>query len=278
MASSGRPELPEGGDSGSFLRSFGRQVKIFRERAGLTQVELGREVGYGEDQIGAVEQGKRIPKPEFVDRVDHVLNAGGVLMAMKGEIARVRYPAFFRGAARAEAEAAELHVYASHVVPGLLQTEDYSRAILAMRRPVLDEETIEQRVSARLARQEIFSRHPAPLMSFVIEEVMLYRRFGGARVMRGQLEQLLLFGQKRHVEIQVMPTHREDNAGVDGPFTLLIPESGEQIAYMEGQGRSILVTERQEVRAIASRYGIIRAQALTPRESLIFIEKLLGEL
>lgn len=115
-------------------------------------------------------------------------------------------------------------------------------------------------------------------MSFVIEEVMLYRRFGGARVMRGQLEQLLLFGQKRHVEIQVMPTHREDNAGVDGPFTLLIPESGEQIAYMEGQGRSILVTERQEVRAIASRYGIIRAQALTPRESLIFIEKLLGEL
>lgn len=97
MASSGRPELPEGGDSGSFLRSFGRQVKIFRERAGLTQVELGREVGYGEDQIGAVEQGKRIPKPEFVDRVDHVLNAGGVLMAMKGEIARVRYPAFFRG-------------------------------------------------------------------------------------------------------------------------------------------------------------------------------------
>ena len=75
-----------------------------------------------------------------------------------------------------------------------------------------------------------------------------------------------------------MPIDREDNAGVDGPFTLITRKGGDQVAYLEVQGRSILLTDRDEVRSVAARYGIIRSQALTPRESLGFIEKLLGEL
>ncbi|MGO4430648.1 DUF5753 domain-containing protein, partial [Streptomyces sp. MCAF7] len=134
------------------------------------------------------------------------------------------------------------------------------------------------RVAARLARQEVFSARPAPIVGFVIEEVVLQRPFGGKDVLRGQLEHLLLVGQRRNVEIQVMPTAREDNAGVDGPFSLMVPRGGEQVAYLEGQGRSALITDRDEVHAIAARYGIIRAQVLNPRESSTFIEKLLGEL
>lgn len=75
-----------------------------------------------------------------------------------------------------------------------------------------------------------------------------------------------------------MPTAREDNAGIDGRFILMTPKGGEQVTYLEGQGRSTLLTNREEVRTVAARYGIIRAQALNPRESSIFIEKLLGEL
>lgn len=278
MASAGRPELPDGEDSGAFIKSFGVQVKLLRERAGLTQAELGSRVGYGADQIAAVEQGRRIPKPELVDKADEVLGAGGLLKAMKGEVARARYPAFFRDAARIEASAVEVHSYDVQVINGLLQTEDYAQAMFTMRRPLLDEETVEQRVAARMARQAIFGARPAPLLSFVIEEAVLQRPYGGKPVLRGQLEQLLLIGQKRHVEIQVMPTSREDNAGIDGPFILMAPKGGEQIAYLESQGRSTLLTEREQVRTVAARYGIIRAQALTPRESSIFIEKLLGEL
>ncbi len=79
-------------------------------------------------------------------------------MALKEEVARSQYPPFFRDMARLEAEAVTLHVYATMAVPGLLQTEDYARAVFVMRRPLLDEETIEQRVPARLARQAISSR------------------------------------------------------------------------------------------------------------------------
>ncbi|MGO4753043.1 Scr1 family TA system antitoxin-like transcriptional regulator, partial [Streptomyces sp. 2MCAF27] len=259
-----------GTERSAFLRGFGKQLKLFRERAGLTRAELGSLIGYSVDQVASVECGRRIPKPDLVDKADEVLDAGGVLSAMKEELAQARYPAFFRDAARLEAVAAEVQIYAHLAVPGLLQTEEYARAVFGMDRPQLDEEVIAQRVAARLARQEVFSARPAPIVGFVIEEVVLQRPFGGKDVLRGQLEHLLLVGQRRNVEIQVMPTAREDNAGVDGPFSLMVPRGGEQVAYLEGQGRSALITDRDEVHAIAARYGIIRAQVLNPRESSTF--------
>ncbi|MDX6362668.1 MAG: hypothetical protein QOC85_1678, partial [Streptomyces sp.] len=150
------------------LHVFGRQLKLCRERAGLDRTELGARTGYSASTIASFEQGRRIPPPKFIDGADEVLDAGGVLRVGKEEVARAQYPAFFRDAARLEAEAVELCAYDTHVVKGLLQTEEYTRALLGMRRPILDEGTIEQRVVARLARQEIFSRWPAPLLSFVM--------------------------------------------------------------------------------------------------------------
>ncbi|MCQ4042499.1 Scr1 family TA system antitoxin-like transcriptional regulator [Streptantibioticus rubrisoli] len=270
--------MAERDDAGAgFLKCFGKQMKLFRELAGLTQAELAKRLNYGEDQVSSVEQGRRIPKPAFIDMVDEVLNAHGVLKAMKDEVAQVRYPAFFRDAARLEAEAVECHAYDCQVINGLLQTEEYARAVFTMRRPLLAEETIEQRVTARLARQEIFSRWPAPLMSFVIEEVLLRRPIGGESVLRGQLEQLLLIGQKRNVEIQVMPTDREDHAGLGGHLILMETAGHQRVAYVEVANVSRLLTERKMVRELEAQYGIIRAQALTPQESMTFIEKLLGE-
>ena len=259
------------------LRVFGRQLKRFRLRAGLDRVEFGRRTGYSTATIAAYEQGRRVPPGKFIDQSDELLDAGGVLEEMKDEVARAQYPAFFRDAARLEAEAVEVWVFGTHAVPGLLQTEEYMRAVFEMWRPLLDEASVQHRVAARLARQDVIERRPAPLLSFVIDESVLRRPLGGPAVMRGQLEHLLLVGAYRNVEIQVMPLNREDNAGVDGPFVVL-HRDGDQVAYLEAQGRSTLVTERTEVRGIMSRYGIIRAQALTPCESLAFIEKLLGEL
>ncbi|CAM5381097.1 helix-turn-helix transcriptional regulator [Streptomyces hirsutus] len=86
----------ESADSnGEFLRCFGRQMKLLREAAGLTQAQLGDQVGYGEAQIAAVEQGRRIPKPELIDGVDRAVSARGVLLAMKEEVAKARYPGSF---------------------------------------------------------------------------------------------------------------------------------------------------------------------------------------
>ncbi|WP_030543483.1 helix-turn-helix transcriptional regulator [Streptomyces albus] len=273
-----RPELPDGDGTGGFIRSFGKQVQLFRDRAGLTQPELGQRVRYGEDLISSVEQGRRIPRPDLIEKLDRALDAHGVLCAMKDEVAKARYPAFFQDAAKIEAEAVELHAYDCHVLKGILQTEEYARAVFTMWRPFLDDDTVEQRVAARMARQQIFSRNPAPLVSFVIEEAVLRRMIGGRAVMDGQMEWLLHIGQKRTVDIQVMPMGRGEHAGLGGPFTLMVDREQQRVAYTEVQGNGRLYMDQRRVRELESTYGIIRAQALTPRESLTFIEKLRSEL
>ncbi len=267
-----------GRDSGTgIVTAFGRQLKLLRTRAGLERPEFGARLSYSSSAIASFEQGRRIPPGKFIERADEVLGTGGLLTALKDEVQRAQYPAFFRDAARLEAEAVELWLYAVQAVPGLLQTEEYTRALLAMRRPLLDEEIIERRVAARAARQTILDRWPAPLMSFVIDEAVLRRPFGGKHVLRGVLERVLHIGEKRNVEVQVMPIDREDNAGVDGPFTVITRRGGVQVAYLEVQGRSTLLTQGEEVRTVAARYGIIRSQALDPRETRTFIERLLRE-
>jgi len=258
--------------------AFGQTMKTLRVRAGLEREEFGRRIGYSASTVASYEQGRRIPSPRTIERADEVLDAGGLLTVWKEQVERAQYPVFFQGMAKLEKEAIELLAYDALVVKGLLQTEEYMRALLAMRRPVLDHETIEQRVAARLARQDIFDRQPSPLLSFVMDESVLRHRYGGKDVLRGQLEHLLLIGQKRNVEIQVMPTDCEDNAGVNGPFTVVTRKDGTKFVYAEAQSTGTLQTDPEQTALAAARYGIIRSQALTPRESLEFIERLLGEL
>lgn len=268
---------PEDEPGSGVVTAFGRQLKLLRIRAGLERPEFGKLTGYAAQSIASFEQGRRIPSPRFIDRADEVLDAGGVLRALKEEVARAQYPAFFRDMARLEAKATALNVYAVYAVPGLLQTEDYARAVFQMQRPLLEDEVIEQRLEARMVRQSIFARRPAPLMSFVIEEAVLRRQLGGAKTMRETWEQILISGQSRNVEVQVMPIGREDHAALGGPFTLIDTDKGHRIAYAEVQDDSRLYTDTTYVRTLEARYGILRSQALTPSESSAFIEQLMGE-
>ncbi|GAA3823883.1 hypothetical protein GCM10023083_66410 [Streptomyces phyllanthi] len=97
--------------------------------------EFGTAVGYGEDQIYKLEGGKRIPRPEFLDKADEVLGAGGLLAAMKEDVKKVRHPKKVRDLAKLEAQAVELQLYDPLSIHGLLQTPDYARGLLRMRRP-----------------------------------------------------------------------------------------------------------------------------------------------
>ncbi|MEU7383252.1 MULTISPECIES: helix-turn-helix transcriptional regulator [unclassified Streptomyces] len=258
--------------------AFGQTMKTLRVREGLEREEFGRRLGYSASTVASFEQGRRIPTPRTIERADEVLGAGGLLCLWKEQVERAQYPVFFQGMAVLEKEAVELVSYSMPVLNGLLQTEEYMRGLLAMRRPPLDEETIEQRVAARFARQDIFDRRPAPFLSFVLDESLLRRPYGGKTVQRGQLEHLLLIGQKRNVEIQVMPLDREDNAGVNGPFTVVTRKDGKKFVYAEARGIGSLQTDPEQGVLAAALYGIIRSQALSPRESTEFIERLLGSL
>ena len=264
-------------DSGAVIAAVGRQIRLWREAAGLRAVELGAAIGYGENQVYKVEAGKRIPRPEFLDKADEVLGAGGKLAAMKKDVAEARYPKKVRHLARLEADTIEMGAYASVVIHGLLQTEEYARALYGERRPAFTEDQVERLVAARMARQSIFERRPAPLLTFVQEEAVLRRPTGGRMVLRRQLEHLLVIGALRHVEIQVMPTATEEHAGLDGSLQVLKLIDGTAVGHNEVQLTSRLIAEPKEVQVLDMRYGMIRAQALTPRLSRAFIEKLLGE-
>ncbi|MFD4858228.1 helix-turn-helix domain-containing protein [Streptomyces atratus] len=264
-------------DSGAVIAAVGRQIRLWREAAGLRAAELGTAIGYGENQVYKVEAGKRIPKPEFLDKADEVLGAGGKLAAMKKDVAEARYPKKVRDLAKLEADSVEMGAYASDVVHGLLQTEEYARALYKERRPAYTEDQVDRLVAGRMARQSVFERRPAPLLTFVQEEASLRRPTGGKMVLRRQLEHLLELSTLRHVEIQVMPTDTEEHAGLAGSHRVLKLSDGTAVGHNEVQLTSRLITDPKEVQILEMRYGLIRAQALTPQLSRTFITELLGE-
>ncbi|MEU7182816.1 MULTISPECIES: helix-turn-helix domain-containing protein [Streptomyces] len=269
------PDLDDEGEA--VLKSVGRQLKLWREGAGLRAAELGEALGYGENLIYKVETGKRIPRPEYLEKADEVLGAGGKIAAMKQDVAEVRYPKKIRELAKLEAQAVEIAVYATHGMHGLLQTEGHAQALLEARQPAYSGGEVEHGVAARMARRSVFNRSPAPALSFVQEEVALRRPVGGTMEWRRQLERLLEVAQLRNVTLQVMPTYCEAHAGLDGGIEMLKFGNGTAVGRSDGEFAGRPVSDPKQLRILELRYGIIRAQALTPRESLAFIEKVLGE-
>ncbi|GAB7188118.1 helix-turn-helix transcriptional regulator [Kitasatospora sp. Ki12] len=266
-----------------FYSAVGKQIKILRERAGVTQKELAKLTGYGEDHVSAVERGIRTPRIEYLTVVDKILNAGGLLVVVADDVMKAkirvseRHPAFSKAFTAEENRAIEIHEYSTMVIPGLLQTEAYIRALYEMRRPLLSPEQIDEWVAARVARQEILARWPLPVVTWVIDESVLRRPLGGWDVHKEQLQHLLKVGQMRGPELQVMPLDRMSHAGMGGSFTILTPPARPSIGYVAAQHVNRLITDPVEVRNMAARYSSIRAQALGLKESLALIEAILGE-
>ncbi|MEU3704953.1 helix-turn-helix transcriptional regulator [Streptomyces anulatus] len=268
---------PDDESGAAVVAAVGRQIKAWREAAGMRACELGLALGYGEDLVYKVEGGRRIPRPEFMDGVDRAVGAGGKLAAMKSDLAEVRYPKKIRELAKLEAAAVEVLAYGNSSVHGLLQTTEYARALFSMRQPAYPQEEIERGVVARMARQAIFERSPAPTLGFVLEEVVLRRPLGGKMVLRRQLERLLSMSELRNVTVQVMPMDREEHAGIDGEIQVLKFKDGTAVGRSEGAFGGRPVSDPKHVRILDLRCGMIRAQALTPPESTAFIEQVLGE-
>ncbi|MFF8958829.1 helix-turn-helix domain-containing protein [Streptomyces sp. NPDC014894] len=278
-----RPELPIELDGTAFLFNTLRlQVKILRTASGMSQKDLGKALSFSEDLVSSIERGVRPTQPDFLNRADDALKAGGLLKAAIDDVekalaqARKRHPDWFRDYADAEAQALALHVYSVQAVPGLLQTKEYARANFMHWRPLLSEQTMEKRVADRMARQVILEKWPAPTFTFLMEEALLRRPTGGVAVHKEQLRKLLDAGQKRNIEIQVMPINCPDHPSLDSSFTLLTPKGRRQVAYIEAQGYPKLITDQDEVRIFSERYGIMRSRALRTDESLSLIETLLG--
>ncbi|MFH8237202.1 helix-turn-helix domain-containing protein [Streptomyces sp. NPDC018321] len=259
------------------ITTVGRQLKLRREAAGMRAAEFGAAVGYGEDMVYKIEGGKRIPRQEYLDRADAVLDAGGLISAAWEDVKKVRYPKKVRELGKLEAKAVEIGVYECNIVAGLLQTPEHARVLIEAAQPPYSPDDVERMVAARLARQSVYERDPAPSIHFVLEEAPLRRQIGGTMGWRRQLERLLEVGRLASVTLQVMPTNVDAHPGLDGRIELLKFQDGTAVGRADGLFNGRPVSEPRQLRVLELQYGTIRAQALPPRESLTFIEKLLGE-
>ncbi|GGS59786.1 helix-turn-helix domain-containing protein [Streptomyces violaceus] len=259
------------------LATVGRQLRLRRESVGMRAADFAVAVGYGEDLVYKVEGGKRIPRQEYLDKADEVLGAGGLVAAAWEDVKKVRYPKKVRELGKLEGKAVEIALYECHIIPGLLQTPEHARSVIGAAQPPYSPDDVERMVAARLARQSVFERSPAPALSFVLEEGVLRRPIGGTMVWRQQLERLLEVGRLHNVVLQVMPMNCDTHSGLDGRIELLKFPDGTAVGRSDGAFNGRPIHELKHLRILELRYGTIRAQALSPRESLVFVEQLLGE-
>jgi transcriptional regulator with XRE-family HTH domain len=271
-------DVQPGDEIAPVVETVGRLLKLHREAAGMRVADLAGTLKYGEDMIRKMERGVRIPRPEFLEKADEVLNARGSLKEFMDDMRKARYPKKVRELAGLEEKAVELLMYGNHNIHGLLQTEEYMRALLATWRPAYSPDELERMVAARMARKSLFSRLPAPELSFVQEQVTLERPVGDTMVLRRQLEHMLEVAQLPFVELQVMPTNRANHPGTGGRIQVLKFSDGTAVGRTDGDFGGRPVSDPKQLRVLDLRYGIIRAQALTPGESLVFIEQALGRL
>ena len=264
--------------SSATTRMFGSQLRLWRTRAGVSREQLSEEAGYSLDMVRAVEQGRRLPPTKMVDAAEDMCGAGGLLRDAAEKIVRGKFPDWFEEYARYEADAASLGLYENHVIPGLFQTEEYARAVFLNAYPRLSDDEVEHRTAVRIERQCLLSRTQLPMISAVIEEVTLERMIGGPGVMTGQFERLIELAALRHVDLQIMPTRRENHAGLNGSMRLVETPEQQRLAYFGGPAGGVLISDPKPVSELNMRYAMLRSQALAPEESVGLLRKKLGEL
>ncbi|WP_432045602.1 helix-turn-helix domain-containing protein [Streptomyces asiaticus] len=262
------------------LRTFGAVVQALREHAGLSRCELAAVVQYSKHTVESVELGRRMPDQAFVERAEEATGNTGALRRAARHLTRgeVGLAAWFRRWARLEREAVSLCTYECRLVPGLLQSEAYARAVFDNSIPLLTDAQTEAQLTARLERQAMMRDRPTVPFSFIVEESVFRRRLGGVQVQLSMLDHVLKVTAPRNVTLQVVPLELEFHGCLDGPVRILETPEGRRLGYSEGQQNGRLISEPKEMSLLCRRYDTLRSQALNPKESRDLLERLRGEL
>lgn len=273
VASGGEPE------SSDSLKAFGEVVKAFRKRAGLTQEDFAPRVCYSVPTVASIEQGRRFPPGDFVDRAEAVLDAFGTIKGAARHLSRrPGLASWFRQWAQLEAEALSLYTYECRLIPGLLQTEAYARTLFVNQLPPLGDAQIEAQMAARTERQRLLRERPNTSYSFIVEEHVFRRLMGGRDVTRELISHVIGLAELRNIEVQVMPLEGTGHAGLDGPMRLCETPDNRWLGYCEGQESGQLISRSQVVSMLQMRYARMRSQALSLEDSLSLLRQTRGAL
>ncbi|MBO1336290.1 helix-turn-helix transcriptional regulator [Streptomyces sp. VRA16 Mangrove soil] len=257
--------------------AIGAQIANYRKRAGMTQTELADRLCVSYDKMASIEQGRRPVDYALAEQIDELFGTQGALAVAVAKIpAREKYPAILADLVEYEEKALTILSYQTQVVPGLLQTPEYMRAVFDASYPPLTHETAEDWITARIGRQLIWEREHPPASHFIIEEAVLHKPVGGPEVMRGQYRRILELGQLHCMGVQIMPTRQWPHAGLAGPMVLLEDPEHDFVAFIEGHRVSNVLDDPKDISNLHLKYGMLQSQALSPDESARLLDGLLG--
>ncbi|PZT68865.1 transcriptional regulator [Streptomyces sp. SW4] len=250
---------------------FGEVLKHFREAAGLTQEGLASRIPCDRSHVARVEAGTRVPQDTFAKSCDELLGTGGVLERLWGRIdwyPRVEHPDWFRRRAEMDAVAVSLREYQERVMPGLLQTEAYARALFSR---VTEREEAEERVRARMSRQRRFLTDDGPPYHVILDESCLRNVVGGPSVMREQCAHLLTLGRRSNIRIQVAPADDPALIRPNASMSLIELPDGHRWVYSESLDRGHFNDDPTVFRQHSHTYDVLRADAPSAPQSAALI-------
>jgi transcriptional regulator with XRE-family HTH domain len=252
----------------SVLAYFGAELRRLRAAAGISQEDLAQRISYSASLVGMIETARRAPARDFAERCDGVLSTGGTLARLWPLVSQESLPRWFRPFAEIEREATSIRTWEPLIVPGLLQTEDYARALITGWQPGDAAETVEQQVAARMERQHLLDRADPPLIWAIIGEAALRNPVGSPAIQHAQLTSLLdTDATHPRLIIQTIPLAAGAHPGLEGPIVLVARRGEPDIAYLEAQGRGHETDRAEDVTRYSLLYDMLRAVALPPDAS-----------
>lgn len=263
-----------GAESGASTAAvFGEVLRHFREAALLTQEALARRIPCDRSHVARVEAGTRVPQDTFAKTCDELLGTGGVLLRLWGRIdwyPQVEHPDWFRRRAEMDEVAVTLREYQERVIPGLLQTPFYARALSSRYVSGVD---LEERVRARLSRQQRFLADGGPLYVVVLDESCLRNVVGGPAVMRDQCAHLLNLARRPNIRIQVAPGGPFEIIRPSGSMSLITLPEGHHWLYSESLNRGHFSNDPGLYERYNQFYDVLRADALSAPQSAALIHE-----
>lgn len=249
--------------------SFGAEVRRLRKAAGLNQEDLAELVNVTRSYITQVESGRTRCRRDFALRLDRALKSGTTIVEAWDEllesIKSVKYPEFFASFPKAEQSAIMLRAFEERIVYGLFQSEAYARALLC------DEDAIKN----RMRRQEVLTRDPAPTVSVVMDETVLYREVGGRGVMKEQLEYLIELSSRNKINIQIAPIRYIRNVWT--PFAIATLPDQRQVVYTDNAYGGETTSHIQHVALVSETFVMLQGESLNVRDSQELIGRVIDE-
>jgi transcriptional regulator with XRE-family HTH domain len=245
------------------LSLFADEMKAAREQRCWSQADLAEKLPFSLSTISMVEALHRAPTRDLARHLDDALGTPGTFIRLEGRLRDLPFPASFRPFAAYEAEATGLYVFEHSLVPGLLQTPDYARAVLATR-PNTTEDELDNLVEARLARQMVLTRDdpPPPLLWALVDEGVLYRPVAPAEVMYDQLMDLARLSRLPNITIQLVPYSAGGHTGLLGAFVMADLGSSPGVVYVEDITDGRVFEDPGTVSRVTLSYRSLQSEAL----------------